>query len=61
MAQLVRNVRTQAQKELVKIFDTACYRHNRWQVWSDFVVMAAISISNAVQIIIIVGVLSPGL
>lgn len=49
MAQLVRNVRTQAQKELVKIFDTACYRHNRWQVWSDFVVMAAISISNAVD------------
>lgn len=49
MAQLVRNVRTRAQKELVTIFDTAGYRHNRWQVWSDFVVMAAISISNAVD------------
>ena len=49
MGNAVRNVRNQAQKELVKIFDEACYRHNRWQVWSDFVVMAAISISNTVD------------
>ena len=33
MGNAVRNVRNQAQKELVKIFDEACYRHNRWQVW----------------------------
>lgn len=49
MGNAVRNVRNQAQKELVKIFDEACYRHNRWQVWADFVVMAAISISNTVD------------
>ena len=49
MGNAVRNVRNQAQKELVKIFDEACYRHNRWQVWSDFVVMVAISISNTVD------------
>lgn len=49
MARSVRSVREQTQRELLKIFDDACYRHNRWQVWSDFVVMAAISISNTVD------------
>ena len=49
MAKSVRSVRHEYKKELVKIFDEACYRHNRWQVWSDFVVMAAISISNTVD------------
>ncbi len=37
------------QKNLVKIFNEACYRNNRWSVWADFVVMAAISISNIVD------------
>lgn len=39
----------QKQKELVKIFDEACSRHNRWTVWSDFMEMIAISISNTVD------------
>ena len=38
-----------SQKAFVKIFNEACQRHNRWTVWSDFVVMAAISISNTVD------------
>ena len=42
-------MREEKQKELVRIFDEACYRHNRWNVWSDFVLMAAISISNCVD------------
>lgn len=46
----VRHLRgAERQKNLVRIFDEACYRHNRWSVWADFVVMAAISISNAVD------------
>lgn len=49
MARSVRSAREQTQRDLLKIFDEACYRHNRWQVWSDFVVMSAISISNAVD------------
>lgn len=44
-----QNVRGQQQKELARLFDDACCRYSRWQVWSDFVVMAAISISNAVD------------
>lgn len=39
----------QYQREFRKQFDTACSRHNRWQVWSDFVIMCAISISNAID------------
>ncbi len=44
-----RHFRDSRQKNLVRIFNEACYRHNRWNVWSDFVVMAAISISNIVD------------
>lgn len=44
-----RHLRDSRQKNLVKLFNEACYRHNRWTVWSDFVVMAAISISNLVD------------
>lgn len=29
----------QYQREFRKQFDTACSRHNRWQVWSDFVII----------------------
>lgn len=49
MASDVRSVRGTQQKELVKVFEKVCYKHNRWQVWCDFVVMTAISISNAVD------------
>ena len=49
MSKLPRVVRDQRQKELLRIFDEICGRHNRWTVWSDAVVMYAISISNAVD------------
>ena len=48
MAKVPRHI-DQKQKELVKIFDEACYRHNRWTVWSDFMTLIAISISNTVD------------
>lgn len=44
-----RHLRDSRQKNLVSIFNEACYRNNRWSVWADFVVMAAISISNIVD------------
>lgn len=37
------------QKNLAKLFEVACYRNNRGMVWSDFMMMAAISISNSVD------------
>lgn len=49
MGNKTRYLRNEKQKDLVKLFDTACYRHNRGQVWSDFVMMAAIAISNTVD------------
>lgn len=44
-----RQLRDERQKEFVHALDQACRRHNRWTVWADFVVMAAISISNTVD------------
>lgn len=44
-----RTLRDQHQKNICKLFDEACYRHNRWSVWADFVVLAAISIANTVD------------
>ena len=49
MSKLPRIVRGERQKELARIFDAACERHNRWTVWSDFMCMFAIAISNAVD------------
>ena len=46
----VRMVRGERQKELVKTFSALCDRHNRWQVWSDFISMSAIAISNTVDL-----------
>lgn len=36
-------------KEFLKIFDGLAIRHNRWEVWQDFVYLSALSISNAVD------------
>lgn len=49
MSKLQRVVRGERQKEMVRTFDAACGRHNRWEVWSDAMVMYAISIANAVD------------
>ena len=45
MAKNLRNLNAR-QKAFADIYDEVCYQHNRWTVWSDFVVMAAASISN---------------
>ncbi len=38
------------QKALVKLITELSYRHSQWQVFSDFVEMGALSISNAVDL-----------
>ena len=45
----VRSVRTAESKELVKMIEDLGQRHSCWQVFSDFVTMMAVSISNAVD------------
>lgn len=38
------------QKELIKLITGLSHRHSQWQVFSDFVEMGAISVSNAVDL-----------
>lgn len=35
------------QREFVKEYERLCYRFHRWEVWKDFTVLVACSISNA--------------
>lgn len=49
MAKLIRAARTEKQREIVKLFDGIQGRHNLWRLWTDWVTMVAISISNAVS------------
>ena len=39
----------QKTKSLVKLIEQAAYRHSVWQVFSDFLEMSAISISNSID------------
>lgn len=44
------NVLREAEKKLfVKLVDSLCGRHSRWEVWKDMIVMFAATISNAVD------------
>ena len=47
MRQITRAAKSEAQREFVKLFDSMCGKHGRYEVWQDFVIMAAIEISNA--------------
>lgn len=49
MKNVMRSVRNSHQKEFIKIFNTLGDRYGRWEIWSDFVTMSAISISNTVD------------
>lgn len=42
-------LRDQSQKSVVKLIDSLCGRYSRWEVWQDFIIMSAISISNVVD------------
>ena len=43
------HLRDQSQKSVVKLIDSLCGRYSRWEVWQDFIIMSAISISNVVD------------
>lgn len=36
-------------KEFLKVFDKLCYHHSKWQVWNDFLYLAAASMANMVK------------
>ena len=40
-------VKGEAQKEILKIFDSLCGWHGRWEVWADWVALSACAISSA--------------
>ena len=48
MARVIRHL-GQAQTEFTKLYAGLCDRHQSWEVWSDFVYMAAAAITNAVD------------
>ncbi len=49
MKNVTRAVRGENQQQFCKLFDSLCGRYGRWTIWSDFVVLAAISIANTVD------------
>ena len=49
MAKIVRHLRA-SQVEFQKVFSKLCNTKSSWQVWSDFVEMTAIAISNCCEI-----------
>lgn len=50
MGSTARLVRNQHQKEIARIFDCICGKFSRWEVWSDFITLSAISVSNTVDL-----------
>ncbi|MBQ7896091.1 MAG: SAM-dependent DNA methyltransferase [Oscillospiraceae bacterium] len=49
MGKTVRHLRGEGQRNIIKLLNTLEARHTRWQLWQDFIVMSAISISNLVD------------
>lgn len=45
MARAVR-FRRESQSQFSKLFTDLCQRKSSWEVWADFIAMAAITISN---------------
>jgi len=50
MAKVIRNIRDERQKNIVKMLNSLEGSHSRWEIWQDFITMSAISISNTVDI-----------
>lgn len=41
----VRQLRDGRQKAIARLYDKLAYRHSRWTVWSDFILMSACTLS----------------
>lgn len=48
MAKTTRSFK-QGQTDFVKLFTVLCGKYSDWQVWSDFVTLSAIAVSNAMD------------
>lgn len=46
-AAVTRSIRDNHQKNFLKIFNGLTGKHNRWEIWEDFVTLTAIEISNS--------------
>lgn len=42
-------LRPDPEKEFLRVFKELTYRHRGWEIWNDFIVMAACSLSNPVD------------
>lgn len=51
MGKAARLVRGENQKQIAKLFDSFNGRYSMYSLWQDFVVMAAIAISNTVDLV----------
>jgi len=49
MKSTARLVSDTHQKNFVKLFDSCCGAHSRWEIWSDFITLTAISINIIVD------------
>lgn len=50
MGKVIRRVRGEAQKNIIKLIEGLTGRFSMWEVWQDFIIMSAISIANAVDL-----------
>lgn len=50
MGKVVRHLRGERQKNIIKLLNGLEGRHSRWELWKDFITMSAISISNIVDV-----------
>lgn len=46
-AAVTRSIRDDHQKNFLKIFEGLTGKHNRWEIWRDFIHLTAIEISNS--------------
>lgn len=49
MRRAVKAHTTNAEKELIDVFNKLCYSRQNWEVWSDFVTATACAIANSVD------------
>lgn len=49
MAKKVARVLNQSQKDFLRVFSDLCYSKSDWQVWTDFIYLAAVAIANSVD------------
>lgn len=46
MGKAVRRVRGESQKNIIRLMEGLSGRYSLWEIWQDFIIMSAISISN---------------